>query len=88
MAIFEGACERVFGRTFALQSYPEYLGRCAVPWVRGPRISSCPPPSSPPQDVDLSSWVLGALSPVSSPPPPGLSSPGGALAIRTRSGWL
>ena len=27
MAIFEGICERVFGSTFALQSYPqaEYL---------------------------------------------------------------
>ena len=36
MAVFEGVCERVFGRTFALQSHPEYLGffrRCAVPWV-------------------------------------------------------
>ena len=41
MAIFEGVCERVFGRTFALhclQSYPEYLDFfrcCAVPWVTG-----------------------------------------------------
>ena len=25
VAIFEGVCEQVFGRTFALQSYPEYL---------------------------------------------------------------
>ena len=35
MAIFEGVCERVFGCTFALHSYPEYLDfscRCAVPW--------------------------------------------------------
>ena len=36
VATFEGVCERVFGSTFALQSYPEYLEffrRCAVPWV-------------------------------------------------------
>ena len=34
VAFFEGVCERVFGRTFALQSYPEYLEffrRYAVP---------------------------------------------------------
>ena len=38
MAIFEGACERVFGSTLALQSYPEYLDFfrcCAVQWVPG-----------------------------------------------------
>ena len=41
VAIFERICERVFGRTFALQSYPEYLDffrRCAVSWVP----TSCP----------------------------------------------
>ena len=44
MAIFEGVCEWVFGSTFALQSYPEYLEffrRCAVPWV--PDFKGCWP---------------------------------------------
>ena len=35
VTIFEGICERVFGRTFALQDYPEYrdfFRRFALPW--------------------------------------------------------
>ena len=90
VAIFEGVCERVFGRTFALQSYPEYLDffrRCAVPWV--PDFLHAPiaqgSPSGPPPEDDPASRSPGAVSPQSPPPSPGL---GGASAIRTRSGRL
>ena len=83
MAIFEGVCERVFGRTFALQSYPEYLDffrRCAVPWV--PDFLHAPidqgSPSGPPPEVDLASRSPGAVSPQSPPPSPGPHSLGGA----------
>ena len=76
MAIFEGVCERVFGRTFALQSYPEYLDffrRCAVPWV--PDFLHAPidqgSSSGPPLDFGPASRSPAAVTPVSPPPSPG-----------------
>ena len=93
MASFEGVCEHVFGSTFTLQSYPEYLHffrRCAVPWV--PDFFHAPidqgSPSRPPQHVGPASRSLGAVSPVSPPPSTGLLSPGGASVVRTRYGRL
>ena len=84
----EGECERVFGSTFALQSYPEYPGffrRCAVPWV--PDFFHAPvdqgAPSGPPQNVGPSSRSLGhPLLLLARFPREGAS------AIRTRSGRL
>jgi hypothetical protein len=60
VSIFEGTCERVFGRTFALQAYPEYrdfFRRLAVPWR--PTFHSALPESAAP------------ASPVSTPSLPG-----------------
>ena len=66
-----------------------FFRRCAVPWV--PDFIHAPidrgSPSGPPQDVGPSSRSLGAVPPVS-PPPPYPLSPGGAWAIRNRSGRL
>ena len=82
VAIFEGVCERVFGRTLGLQSCPEYLDffrRCAVPWV--PDFFYTPIaqgfPSDPPPEVGPASRSPGAVSPVSPPPSPGPRSLGG-----------
>ena len=93
VAIFEGVCEWVFGSTFALQLYPEYLHffrRCAVPWV--PDFLHTPiaqgSPSGPPPEVGPASRLPGAVSPVSPPPSPGPHSLWGASAVRTRYGKL
>ena len=86
VAIFGGACEREFGRTFTLQFYPEYLiffpamlfGRSLMPPMARCPLSTHLTTSAPP--------LLGTLSPVS-PPPPG--QPWGAsAAVNTRSGRL
>ena len=65
----------------------EFFRRYAVPWA--PDFLHAPndqgSPSGPPQDVGPSSSYLGAVSPVSPPPSPSPSSPGGASAVRTRS---
>jgi hypothetical protein len=68
VAIFEGTCERVFGRTFALQAYPEYrdfFRRLAVPW-QPTFLSAAPAPTTPSSPV--SSPRTGAGSPVSASP--------------------
>ena len=77
VTIFEGICERVYGRTFALQDYPEYrdfFRRVAVPW-RPTFLPVASAAASPPRS-QLSS--LRSVSPpgaTSVPPSPSLGGP-------------
>ena len=58
MAIFEGVCERVFGCTFALQSYPEYLDSPAAMLIRGCLIFFMPPLTRGPLLANLGTLAL------------------------------
>ena len=75
VAILEGVCERVFGRTYAMQSYPEYsqfFARLSVPW----RPSFLP---SAPGQSPLSSPCLSPSSPSLPPPSSNPRSPRSSL---------
>ena len=79
ISILEGVCERVFGRTFAMQSYPEYpdfFRRLSVPW--SPSFLHLAPGSSPPVSPPGS-----PLPPVPSPPPVSPSVPSSSGSPRS-----
>ena len=82
MAIFEGACERAFVAPSPSCPILNTLAAMLFRGTVGPLFSSCPPPPFQPtsgrRPLLQGSW--GSVSCV--------LSPGGALAIRTSSGWL
>ena len=82
MAIFEGACERAFVAPSPSCPILNTLAAMLFRGTVGPLFSSCPPPPFQPtsgrRPLLQGSW--GSVSCV--------LSPGGALVIRTSSGWL
>ena len=84
VAIYEAVTERVFGRTHALQMYPEYeefFRRLSTPWqpvfrtVESDRTSPHPSPSSQSAPPPLSSQSPTLSAPACSDCSPSLASP-------------
>ena len=96
MAIFEGVCERIFGSTFTLQSYSEYLDffpQAAAVLFRGSLTFFMPLSTRGPLLAHLRMLALppGLLGQCLLCPlllPLACSPRGGALALRTCYGWL